>query len=105
MLHKCDIERVGWSLASLGRHRRDVAPGAHVFGPGFLLSLSLRPEYHPGMMGKLRQQGTQTGTFERCKAKEDLLKAIWRLNKQKLGPLIIQKLSMPLSPHPVKGFE
>lgn len=40
MLHKCDIERVGWSLASLGRHRRDVAPGAHVFGPGFLLSLS-----------------------------------------------------------------
>lgn len=39
MLCKCDIERVGWSLASLGRLRKDAAPGAYVFGAGFLLSL------------------------------------------------------------------
>ena len=35
------------------------------------------------MMGKLRQQGTQAAeSLEKCKASEDLLKAIWRLNKQ-----------------------
>ena len=81
MLCKYDIKRVGWSLASLSRLRRDVAPGARVFGAA--LSLSLRPAHHPGMMGKLRQHGTQAAeSLEKCKASEDLLKAIWRLNKQ-----------------------
>lgn len=38
MLCKYDIERVGWSLTSLGRLRRDVAPGAYVFGAAVSLS-------------------------------------------------------------------
>ena len=54
MLCRYDIERVGWSLASLSRLRRDVAPGARVFGAALSLS---QASTSPGNDGETEAAG------------------------------------------------